>query len=88
VGRGQSFVRYFVRSFDGAVPEVGDDALVPGSPELGWSLVVGQEGERAFAVQIQCSLQSRKQRHKRLSWADYGSAPVGDEVATASEEEL
>ena len=79
---------YFVRSFDATVSEVGGDALVPGSPELSWTLVVAQEGEGTFAVQIQCSLQSRKQRQKRLSKAGDGPALVGDEVATASEEEL
>jgi hypothetical protein len=67
---------------------VGGDALVPRSSELGWSLVVGEEGEGTFAVHIQSTLQSRKQRHKRLSEASDGSALIGNEVAAASEEEL
>ena len=55
---------------------------------LSWSLVVGQEGERIFAIQIQSPLQSRKQRQKCFSKAGDSPALVGDEVATASEEEL
>ena len=49
---------------------------------------MGEEGEGTFAVHIQSPLQSWKQRHKRLSEASYDSVLVGDEVATASEEEL
>ncbi len=58
------------------------------SSKLSGSLVVSEEGERTFAVQIQSPFQSRKQRQKRLSEASDGSTLVGDEVAAASEEEL
>ncbi len=58
------------------------------SSKLCRGLVVSEEDKGTFAVQIQCPLQSRKQRQKRLSEASDDSALIGDEVATASEEKL
>ena len=51
-------------------------------------LAVGDQRQSSPPVQIQCPLQSRKQRQKRFSEASDGSALVGDEVAAASEEKL
>jgi hypothetical protein len=61
---------------------------VANSSELGRSLVVAEEGEWTFAVEIQRSLQSGKQRQKCLSKASDGSALVGDEVSASSEQKL
>ncbi len=49
---------------------------------------MSEEGQGTFAVQVQSSLQSRKQRQKGFSETSDGSALVGNEVATASEEKL
>jgi hypothetical protein len=81
-------VGYARGPFYGAASKVRGDALVACSSKLGWSLVVREEGQGTFAIQIQSPLQSRKQRQKRLSQASDGSALVGDEVATASEQKL
>ena len=65
--RAKCFASYVRGPFDAALSEIGGDAFVPRSSELCGTLVVGQEGEWAFAVQIQSSFQCRKQRQKRLS---------------------
>jgi hypothetical protein len=81
-------VGYARGPFDGAGPQVRADALVARSSKPGWSLVVSEEDKRTFAVQIQCSLQRRKQRQKHFSQASDGPALVDDEVSAASEQEL
>ena len=58
---------YVCGSFNAAGPQVSGDALVARSSKVWRSLVVGEEGEGSFAVHIQRSLQSRKQRQECLS---------------------
>src|SRR5919112_6602456 len=64
LGGGESLASDTVESFDTAVSEVGGDALVSRSPELCRALVVGQESKGTSPVQIQRSLQSRRQQHE------------------------
>jgi hypothetical protein len=61
-GRAKCLMRYVGRPFDAAGPQVSSDALVARSSKVRGSLVVSEEDKGTFAVQIQRSLQCRKQR--------------------------
>ena len=58
------------------------------SSELRWSLVMSEEGQGTFAVQVQSPLQCWKQRQKGFSQASDGPTLVGNEIATASKQKL
>jgi hypothetical protein len=89
VGRGEGFLSETIGPFDPTVSEIGSDPFATGTTDSCWSLVVGKQGERATPVEVQCPLQSRKQRKKRLfSEASDAASFVGYEVASASEQEL
>jgi hypothetical protein len=87
-GSAEGFPGEAVEPLDATVSEIGGNSFAAGTAKLCWSLVVGEESEGATPVQIQCSLQSWKQRKKRLSEAGYAAAFVNDEVASASEQKL
>ena len=48
--RAKSLLRYVAGPFGAAVSKVGGNALAASSSELGWSLVMSEEGEGIFAV--------------------------------------
>ena len=45
-------LKILLGALGGAVSEVGGDALVAGSPKLGWGPVASKEDKLTFAVQI------------------------------------
>ena len=61
---------------------------MPRSPDLGRSLVAGEEDQGTLMVQVQSSLQGREKRQECLSEAGDGAGLVECEVASAGEEEL
>jgi hypothetical protein len=87
-GCGESFLGEPVGSFDAALFEVGDESFAAHPADGGGGLVAHHQGEIALVVEIQGALEGREQRKERLSKAGDGPALVGDEIASAGEQEL
>src|SRR5215204_200689 len=87
-GRGESFLGEPVGSFDAALFEVGGESFAAHPANGGGGLVAHHQGEIALVVEIQGALEGREQRKERLSEAGDGPALVGDEIASAGEQEL
>jgi hypothetical protein len=88
VGRSEGLLGEGVGSLDGAVSEIVGEALAAHTADGGGGLVVSYQGEGSPVVQVQRSLQGRKQRKKSFSEAGDGAGLVGDEIAAAGEKEL
>jgi len=88
VGGVEGFLSETVGPLDATVSEVRGDPFMARTADLFRSLVVDEEGEGTTPVEVQCSLQSWKQRKKRLSEAGDAATFVDDEVASASEQEF
>jgi hypothetical protein len=87
-GRTESFLGEPVGSFDAALFEVGGESFAAHPADGGGGLVAHHQGEISLVVEIQGTLEGREQRKERLSEAGDGPALVGDEIASAGEQEL